>query len=188
MKYNFCKNCGSPIQPGMANCQRCGAPAEVVQAVDENKPMAQPPGMLGHYVNNNPNQPMGQQPMNNGMQQQPMNQPMGQPMNNGMPQQMPQQPMGQPMMNQPMGQPMNNGMQQPMMNGQPMPQQQVQNGDDGSFLWAVVGFLFTLIGLILYFVWKDTKPNNAKMAGMGALVGFIASVILYATGIVRLGL
>ena len=178
MKYNFCKNCGSPIQPGMANCQRCGAPAEVVQAVDENKPMAQPPGMLGHYANNNPNgmpmnQPMnnmGQPPMNNGMQP-PMNNGMGQPMNN----------MGQPpMMN---GQPM---MNQQMMNGQPMPQQRAA-GDDGSFLWAVVGFLVPLIGLILYFVWKDTKPNNAKMAGMGALVGAIANTILYATGIIRFG-
>ena len=172
MKYNFCKNCGSPIQPGMANCQRCGAPAEVVQAVDENRPMAQPPGMLGHYVNNNPNGMPMNQPMNN-MGPMPMNNGMQQPMNNGMP------PMGQP--------PMMNGqmMNQPMMNGQPMPQQRAD--DDGSFLWAVVGFLFTLIGLILYFVWKDTKPNNAKMAGIGALVGFIASVIMYATGIVRFG-
>ena len=160
MKYNFCKNCGSPIQPGMANCQRCGAPAEVVQAVDENKPMAQPPGMLGHYANNNPNGMPMNQPMNN------MGQP---PMMNGQP----------PMMNQQM-------MNQQMMNGQPMPQQRAA-GDDGSFLWAVVGFLVPLIGLILYFVWKDTKPNNAKMAGMGALVGAIANTILYATGIIRFG-
>ena len=66
---------------------------------------------------------------------------------------------------------------------------QAQNGaDDGSVLWAIVGFLVPLIGLILYFVWKDTKPKNAKMAGMGALVGAIANTILYATGIIRLGL
>jgi len=161
MKYNFCKNCGSPIQPGFTNCQRCGAPAEQVQAVNENKPMDQPAGMLKQYYD--PNGTM--QPVNN-VQQQPVQQPM------------PQQP--------PMGAPMGQPMQQPMMQGQPVPQ--ANNADDGSFLWALVGFLFTLIGLILYFLWKDTKPKNAKMAGMGALVGAIASAIMYATGIIRFGL
>ncbi len=165
MKYNFCKNCGSPIQPGMPNCQRCGAPAETVQAVDENKPMAQPPGMLRQYydTNNQMQQPMQGQPG-----AMPAQQPVQQQVQ-PMPQQPPmQQPMNQPYQ-QPMGQPMNN-MQQPMP--------QVYNGDDGSFIWAVVGFVFTLVGLILYFVWKDTKPKNAKMAGMGALVGVIGGFIL----------
>lgn len=49
------------------------------------------------------------------------------------------------------------------------------NNDNGSFGWAVLGFLIPLVGLILYLVWKDEKPKSAKRAGKGALV----SVILY---------
>ena len=145
MKYNFCKNCGSPVQPGMANCQRCGAPVDQVQPVDENKPMAQPPGMLRQFYGDGTNMPdnnmaqpvqpvqptpMPQQPMNN-MQQPPMGQPVGQPMNQ------PVQPMNQPMggpapmpqqqisQQPPMGQPMGGQPVQPMgvPMGQPMPQQ-----------------------------------------------------------------
>ena len=132
MKYNFCKNCGSPVQPGMTNCQRCGAPVDQVQPVDENKPMAQPPGMLRQFYGDGSNMPdnnmaqpvqptpMPQQPMDN-MQQPPMGQPVEQPMpiNNNV--QGPVQPM-----NQPMGEPVPVP-NQPMNNmGQPMPQQPVQ--------------------------------------------------------------
>lgn len=49
------------------------------------------------------------------------------------------------------------------------------NNDSGSFGWALLGFFFPLVGLILYIVWKDEKPKSAKRAGKGALV----SVILY---------
>ncbi|KFI97179.1 hypothetical protein BSTEL_1731, partial [Bifidobacterium stellenboschense] len=51
--------------------------------------------------------------------------------------------------------------------------------DKGSFGWAVLGFFIPLIGLILFLVWKDQKPGDAKMAGMGALVSVIASVALW---------
>lgn len=57
--------------------------------------------------------------------------------------------------------------------------QQVNNTDSGSFGWAVLGFFFPLIGLILYFVWKSNKPNNAKKAGNGALIGLLLSIIFY---------
>ena len=36
-----------------------------------------------------------------------------------------------------------------------------------------------LAGLILFLVWKDTKPRTAKAAGIGALVCVIAYVLLY---------
>lgn len=43
--------------------------------------------------------------------------------------------------------------------------------------FAVLGFFFPLIGLILYLVWKDQTPLKAKSSGMGALTGFISNVI-----------
>ena len=42
--------------------------------------------------------------------------------------------------------------------------------------FAVLGFLFPLVGLILYLVNKDKSPLKAKSAGKGALIGFCVSV------------
>ncbi len=50
-----------------------------------------------------------------------------------------------------------------------------QDGPSAGF--AVLGFFFPLIGLILYLVWKDQTPLKAKSSGMGALTGFISSVV-----------
>jgi len=44
--------------------------------------------------------------------------------------------------------------------------------------FAILGFFFPLIGLILYLVNKDNRPQKAKSAGKGALIGFIVSVVL----------
>lgn len=44
--------------------------------------------------------------------------------------------------------------------------------------FAVLGFFFPLIGLILYLVWKDTTPLRAKSVGKGALIGAIAEVAI----------
>ncbi len=56
------------------------------------------------------------------------------------------------------------------------------NTDDApSIGFGILGFLFPLIGLILYLVWKDTTPLKAKSCGKGALIGFIFSII---TGII----
>ena len=66
-----------------------------------------------------------------------------------------------------------------------------QSADDGSFLWAVVGFLVPIVAVILYFVWKDEKPRCAKQAAQGGLVqlGFgasllIATIIMNVVGII----
>ncbi len=59
--------------------------------------------------------------------------------------------------------------------------QNMPNGlveDKGSFGWAVLGFFFPLIGLILYLVWSTSRKGDAKKAGIGALVGFLSKVIL----------
>ena len=54
--------------------------------------------------------------------------------------------------------------------------------DSGSFGWAVLGFIIPLVGLILFLVWRDTKPKCAKKAGVGALVSVILSVVLSVLG------
>lgn len=43
--------------------------------------------------------------------------------------------------------------------------------------YAVLGFFFPLIGLILYLVWKAERPLRAKSCGKGALIGFIVGII-----------
>lgn len=44
--------------------------------------------------------------------------------------------------------------------------------------WAVLCFLFPLVGLILYLVWMDTYPLRAKMCGKGALIALIVYAAL----------
>ena len=46
--------------------------------------------------------------------------------------------------------------------------------------FAVLGFIFPVIGLILYLVWHDTMPLRARSCGKGALT----AVILYAALVV----
>lgn len=55
----------------------------------------------------------------------------------------------------------------------------VQSNDTGGFGWSVLGFFFPIVGLILFLVWKSTKPKSAKAAGIGGIVGFICSIALY---------
>ena len=51
--------------------------------------------------------------------------------------------------------------------------------DNGGFLWGLLGCCIPIVGLILFLVWKDTKPRTAKAAGIGALVSVILSVLYY---------
>ena len=51
--------------------------------------------------------------------------------------------------------------------------------DNGGFLWGLLGCCIPIVGLVLFLVWKDTKPRTAKAAGIGALVCVIAYVLLY---------
>ncbi len=43
--------------------------------------------------------------------------------------------------------------------------------------FAVLGFFFPIVGLILYLVWKDQTPLKASSAGKGALIGFILNIV-----------
>lgn len=49
--------------------------------------------------------------------------------------------------------------------------------DNGGFGWGLLGFCFPIVGLILYLVWRQDKPNNAKAAGIGAIIGFVLGLI-----------
>lgn len=59
--------------------------------------------------------------------------------------------------------------------------------DEGGFLWGLLGFLVPVAGLIIYLVWKEERPNNAKAAGIGALVNVglsIGVLIIYIIAII----
>lgn len=51
--------------------------------------------------------------------------------------------------------------------------------DNGGFGWGLLGCCIPIVGLILFLVWKDTKPKTAKAAGIGALVCVILLIIYY---------
>lgn len=51
--------------------------------------------------------------------------------------------------------------------------------DKGGFGWGLLGCCIPIVGLILFLVWKDSKPKSAKAAGIGALVSVIIGVIYY---------
>ncbi len=41
---------------------------------------------------------------------------------------------------------------------------------DYSFLWGILGYFVPIAGLVLFIIWKDSKPKDSKAAGIGALV------------------
>lgn len=51
--------------------------------------------------------------------------------------------------------------------------------DNGGFGWGLLGCCIPIVGLILFLVWKDSKPNTAKAAGIGALVSVGISIVYY---------
>ena len=53
------------------------------------------------------------------------------------------------------------------------------SGDNGGFLWGLLGCCIPIVGLILFLVWKDTKPKTAKAAGIGALISVGISILYY---------
>lgn len=51
--------------------------------------------------------------------------------------------------------------------------------DDGGFLWGLLGCCIPIVGLVLFLVWKNDRPNTARAAGIGALVSVGLSVAFY---------
>ena len=50
--------------------------------------------------------------------------------------------------------------------------------DAPSVLFAILGFLFPIVGLILFLAFKNSKPLKARSAGKGALIGFCLNVFV----------
>ncbi len=48
----------------------------------------------------------------------------------------------------------------------------------GNAGWAVLGFFFPLVGFILWIVWGKTQPEDAYLAGKGAIIGFALSIFI----------
>lgn len=74
---------------------------------------------------------------------------------------------------------------QPSPYGQPGQYQQTsqyQQGpnpvDTGSIGWAVLGFFIPIVGLVLWLVWKDQRPNDSRMSRNGFLASLIVGVVL----------
>ena len=51
--------------------------------------------------------------------------------------------------------------------------------DNGGFGWGLLGCCIPIVGLVLFLVWKDTKPKTAKAAGIGALVSVGIAIVYY---------
>ena len=44
-------------------------------------------------------------------------------------------------------------------------------------LYSILSFIFPIVGLVLFLVWKNDKPTVAKSCGLCALVSFILSFV-----------
>lgn len=51
--------------------------------------------------------------------------------------------------------------------------------EGGTAGWAILSFFFPIVGLILFIVWKDSKPKSSKAAGKGALINVILVILFY---------
>ncbi len=77
------------------------------------------------------------------------------------------------------GGPVNDNMVRCPQCGESLAKHRPTNIDQGtqSFLWGLLGFFVPVAGLILYLVWNDERPEDAKAAGMGALISVIVSTV-----------
>lgn len=57
------------------------------------------------------------------------------------------------------------------------------SNDTPSGLLNLAVCCFPIIGLILYFLWKDEKPKTANSVCKWAIIGFILGIVLYIAGI-----
>ncbi len=62
--------------------------------------------------------------------------------------------------------------------GVPQQTMQPQVADEGGFIYGLLSCCFPVVGLILWLIWKDTKPKTAHTAGKWALISAIVSFVL----------
>jgi uncharacterized membrane protein YvbJ len=56
--------------------------------------------------------------------------------------------------------------------------------DDNNIGYGFLGFFVPVAGIILYFLWKDSQPRNARNCGIGALVSLCSGVFMSIIAIV----
>lgn len=52
------------------------------------------------------------------------------------------------------------------------------DGVAGDFWWGVLGFILPLLGLILYFVWREDKPERGKSIIVGSVIGLVLNAVI----------
>ena len=57
------------------------------------------------------------------------------------------------------------------------PYQQNKSNDESSAGFAILSFLIPIIGIVLYFVWKNDYPKKASSCIKGAVISIVLSVI-----------
>ena len=147
----FCTACGAALPVEAAAVQEpIEVPAQVVAEQPAAEPFQQPAYAQPQPDAQQPYQQVAQQSFEQPQQayQQPQQQ-----------YQPPQQPYGQP---------------QPTY---AMPEQQAVV-DSGNIGWGVLGAFFPIVGIILFFVWKNTKPKTAKVSIIGAAIGIVLRLII----------
>lgn len=148
----FCVWCGAPLEEGVKFCTNCGAAVE--EAAPEVVAAAVPevPAAVAPEAAPAPEFVQGTIP--------PFDQ---------QPQQVP-------------------GYQQPDPAASPQPtfapggEVQAEPIDTGSIGWGILGFLIPLVGFILFFVWRNTKPQSAKNCLIGACAGLFLGILFQFMG------
>ena len=46
------------------------------------------------------------------------------------------------------------------------------------FLYSLLGFFIPIVGFILWIIWRDTRPEASRAALKGAIIGFVANIIV----------
>ncbi len=63
----------------------------------------------------------------------------------------------------------------------------LQVQEEGCIAWSILGFFLPLVGVILYIMWIETRPNTAKSVGKGIMsfvvVMFLLIIIFLVAGI-----
>ena len=42
---------------------------------------------------------------------------------------------------------------------------------------GIASFIFPIVGLILFLIWRTNRPNDAKVVGIAGLCGFVINVL-----------
>ena len=163
-----CIFCGAQIPDDAKFCTACGA-ALPVEAAAVQEPIEVPAQVVPEQPAAEPfQQPTYAQPQPDAQQpyQQAAQQSFEQPQQTyQQPQQAYQQPQQQ---------------YQPPQQPQPtfaVPEQQAVV-DSGSIGWGILGFIIPIVGIVLFFVWRNTKPKSGQVALIGAIISIVLAFVL----------